>query len=64
MKNAGRKNQQMNIATHFVPKSIQNLIKIVMFGISFNRKTSFSLYLNSIMALADANVMYLIIQFA
>ena len=46
----------MNIATYFAPKSIQVLIKIVMFGISFNIKTPFSLYLNFIMALADGNV--------
>ena len=41
MKNAGRKNRQMNIATYFAPKSIQILIIIVMFGISFNRKHHF-----------------------
>ena len=46
----------MNIATYFAPKSIQILIKIIMFGISLNRKTPFSLYLNSIMTLPDANV--------
>ena len=54
-KNAGRINRQMNRATYFAPKSIQILIKIVMFGISLNRKIPFPLYLNSIMALVDAN---------
>ena len=51
-----RGQKKMNIATYFAPKGIQILIKIVMFGISFNRKTPCSLYLNSIMTLPDANV--------